>query len=92
MLAVTPPSAVGVGVDLLLREQRQQRRVARRAGRRIADGFAVHVGERLDRRIRWHEPIDLRLTGHFGRENAKRRAPAVTTDHSRDAARDQEVN
>src|SRR5262249_99985 len=59
---------------------------------RIADGLAVHVGQRLDRRIRWHEPIDLRLTGHLGRKDAKRCALAVSAEHSRDAARHREID
>src|SRR5580765_7279547 len=53
--------AVKLGVDLLLRQERKEGCVARRAAHRIAHGLVFEVRDGLDRGRCGHEPVDVRL-------------------------------
>jgi hypothetical protein len=75
-----------LGVNLVLIEQSEQRGMARRAVLGIADGLAGGVLERLDRRIRHHEPVGVRRADHGAADDPHRRALGKTADGGFDAA------
>jgi hypothetical protein len=75
-----------LGVDLVLRDERQDGGVARRTVDRIADGLAAGILHRADGGIGDYVPIRIRRADHLAADDAQRRAFGKSANGAFDAA------